>query len=138
MNESDHRLVMAGIRIKMKKTQTEMMNKRFWIEGLKEDAIRDRFTTQLCNRWEQAKEKDLSTVEKRWMEIKDMEMETARQILGYEKRRKKKPWITREVLELSDRRKEMRKTKANSDEDRERCREITKEIKRKAIKCKET
>jgi len=47
---SDHRLVMAGIRIKMKKTQTEMRNKRFWIEGLKEDAIKDRFKTQLGNR----------------------------------------------------------------------------------------
>ena len=46
----DHRLVMAGIRIKMKKTQTEMKKKRFWIKGLNEDAIRDRFTTQLCNR----------------------------------------------------------------------------------------
>src|SRR6218665_3958488 len=110
-----------------------MMNKRFCIEGLKEDAIRDRFTTQLCNRWEQAKEKDISIVERRWMEIKDTYTETARQILGYEKRRKKKPWITREVLELSDRRKEMRKTKTNSDEDRERYRETTKEIKREEL-----
>ena len=54
------------------------------------------------------------------------------------KRRKKKPWISKEVLKFSDRRKEMRKTKTNSDEDRERYREITKEIKRKARKCKET
>ena len=59
-----------------------MMNKRFCIEGLKEDAIRDRLITQLCNRWKQAKEKDLSTVKKRWMEIKDTYTETARQILG--------------------------------------------------------
>ena len=32
----------------------------------------------------------------------------------------------------------MRKTKINSDEDRERYKEITKEVKRKARKCKET
>src|SRR6218665_1778162 len=68
----------------------------------------------------------------------DTYTETARQILGYEKRRKKKPWISKEVLELSNRRKETRKTKTNSDKDRERYREITKEIKKKARKCKET
>ena len=39
---------------------------------------------------------------------------------------------------MSDRRNEMRKTKTNSDEGRERYREITKDIKRKARKCKET
>jgi len=39
---------------------------------------------------------------------------------------------------LSDRREKMRNTKTNSDEDRERYREITKEVKRKARKCKET
>ena len=59
-------------------------------------------------------------------------------MLAYEKRRKKKPWISKEVLELSNRRKETRKTKTNSDKDRERYREITKEIKKKARKCKET
>src|SRR6218665_988959 len=59
------RLVMAGIRTKMKRTQKEMMNKRSWIEVLKEDAIGDRFKTQLCNRWKQAKRRDLRTVEKR-------------------------------------------------------------------------
>ena len=64
--------------------------------------------------------------------------ETARQILGYEERRKRKPWISREGLELSERRKEMRETKTKSDEGRERYRDITKEIKRKARKCKDT
>ena len=72
------------------------------------------------------------------MEIKDTYTKTAWQILGYEKRRKKKPWISKEVLELSYRTQEMKKTKTNGDEDRERYSEITKEIKRKARKCKET
>ena len=38
---------------------------------------------------------------------------------------------------MSNRRKEMRKTKTNSDEGRERYKKITKEIKMKARKCKE-
>src|SRR3984885_5551804 len=89
-------------------------------------------------RWNQIKEKDLNTVEELWREVKNAYTETAQQILGHEKRKKNKPWISKEILELSDKRSKLRKIKTNSEGDMQKYREITKEIKKKAKKCKET
>ena len=47
----DHRLVLAGIRIKLRKIPREVLNRRFNMERLKDDATREYFRTQLANRW---------------------------------------------------------------------------------------
>src|SRR6218665_1314285 len=47
------------------------------------------------------------------------------------------PWITREVLELSDKRRDIRKVKDHNEENRKRYKEITKEIRKKSKRCKE-
>src|SRR5688572_12556446 len=78
------------------------------------------FSTQLENRWRQNKNKNTRTVEGMWTEIKNTYVETAQQVLGQVKGRKKKPWITREILELSDRRRDIRKTRQDNKENMER------------------
>src|SRR6218665_386553 len=45
--------------------------------------------------------------------------------------------ITREVLELSDKRRDIRKVKDHNEENRKRYKEITKEIRKKSKRCKE-
>jgi len=82
-------------------------------------------------------EKDTGSVEETWEVIKSKYTDVAQEVLGYEKRKRNKPWISKEVLDLSDTRKELRKTKSHNEDDKRRYRKITTEIKRKAKKCKE-
>src|SRR6218665_2874511 len=67
---SDHRLVMAGIRIKLRKIPREALNRRFNMERLTDDTTRECFRTQLDKRWKQAKEREMETAEDTWREIR--------------------------------------------------------------------
>src|ERR1700733_229235 len=133
---SDHKLVMAGFRIKLKKTHREAMNKRFDIPGLREIDTRREFNNQLHNRWEQNKKTNASTTEEIWKEIRTAFTETAQQVLGQKNRREKKPWITKKVLEMSDERRNMKKERKLSEENRKKYNKITRLIKKKAKNCK--
>ena len=128
---------MAGIRIRLRKVDKGETNRRFDMEGLRDEKIKNCFSAQLENSWRQSKEKKMNTIEDMWRKIKDVYTETAQQVLGQAKRKKNKPWISREVLELSDKRRDTRKIRTHSEENMERYREITKEIRRKAKTCKE-
>jgi len=57
--------------------------------------------------------------------------------LGHEKRRKKKPLISKEILDLSDKRREMRGIRMQSEKNTGRYRAITKEIKKNSKQRKE-
>jgi len=92
---------------------------------------------QLDKRWKQAREKEMETAEETWGEIRATYTKVAQQVLGYERVRKKIPWITREVLELSDKRRDIRKVKDCNEENKQMYNEIMKEIRKKAKRCKE-
>src|SRR3984885_12289194 len=77
-----------------------------------------------------------STTEKIWKEIRTAFTETAQQVLGQKNRREKKPWITKKVLEMSDERRNMKKERKLSEENRKKYNEITRLIKKKAKNCK--
>ena len=136
---SDHKMIMAGIRIKLKTIQKEKIEKRFDVEKLEEDMVRWQFSTALNDKWRRGKAntKDNGTVEETWKEIKDIYTEVAQEILGYKEKQKKKPWISQEVLRMSDQRREMKATKTQIEENRKKYNKITREIKKKAKQCKE-
>ena len=48
--------------------------------------------------------------------VENMYNSMAKELLGYEKRQKTMPWISKEVLELSDKRKEMKATRYKDEE----------------------
>ena len=137
---SDHKLVMAGIRIKLKTARKQEKIKRFDVDKLEEPETKQRYKEELIRRWKQNTEKEDGcgdTVEGTWKEIREIYTETAQQVLGYREIRKRKPWITQEVLKLSDQRKELRRTKMENEVNRKRYNKLTREIKKKAKRCKE-
>ena len=137
---SDHKLVMAGIRIKLKTARKQEKIKRFDVDKLEEPETKQRYKEELIRRWKQNTEKEDGcgdTVEGTWKEIREIYTETAQQVLGYREIRKRKPWITQEVLKLSDQRKELRRTKMENEVNRKRYNKLTREIKKKAKLCKE-
>ena len=60
---SDHKLVMAGIRLKMRTVYKEKPGRRFDVEKLEDEAVRKQFNDQLSKRWRQVQGKNTDTVE---------------------------------------------------------------------------
>src|SRR6218665_2395722 len=135
---SDHNLVMAGIRVKLKTIHREKSGKRFDIERLDDNLVRREYSTLLKSKWEQIKKKkNRGSVEETWEDIRSIYTEVAQQVLGTKKGKKQKPWILQEVLRMSDQRRAMKATKTHSEENRKRYNKLTREIKKTAKQCKE-
>src|SRR6218665_3497549 len=87
---SDHHLVMARLRIKLKTIHREKSGKNFDIERLK----RKEYSTLLRSKWEQTKKKNRDSVEETWEDIRSIYTEVAQQVLCTKKGKKQKPWIS--------------------------------------------
>src|SRR3984885_7608136 len=134
---SDHKLILAGIRIKLRTITNEKTEKRFDVEKLEDNMIKWQYDTLIQEKWRQSSLGSTSTVEETWREIRTIYTETAQQVLGYREKRKKTPWISKEVLEMSDQRRAMKATKTHCEENRKKYNKMTREIKKKAKQCKE-
>jgi len=63
--------------------------------------------------------------------------EAATEALGYKKKQKTAPWISKEILELSDQRKQPKADRNESQESRKKHNLLTREIREKSKQCKE-
>jgi len=134
---SDHKLVMAGFKIRLRTVNKNTIKRRFDTEKLKETEIRQKYSNMLNDRWKQTRADELQTVESTWKKIRAIYTETAEGAIGYKKNQPRKPWISKEVLEMSEKRRDMRPTRAKSEENKKRYNKITKDIKRRVKECKE-
>jgi hypothetical protein len=57
-------------------------------------------------------------------------------VLGYNQRQETAPWISKEVLELSDQQKQLKATRKTDEDSRIRYNKLTREIKKKSKECK--
>ena len=74
---SDHNLIIAGIRIKLKTIHREKLGKRVDIERLGDNLVRGEYSTLLKSKWEQTKEKNRDSVEETWKDIRSIYTEVA-------------------------------------------------------------
>ena len=72
-----------------------------------------------------------------WTGIKEAYTSSVEEVLGYRKNQKTAPWISEEVLELSDKRRLLKATKALNEEDRRKYNKITRDIKNLSKQCKD-
>ena len=133
---SDHQLVMAGIKIKLKSQQRKIHNKRFDMEKFKVGAIIEQYSGVLEDKWANKTKVQAASVEELWKNIKEAYTETAEEVIGYRSKVKRAPWITQEVLNMSDQRAQIKAVKAVSEEYRKQYNKLTKEIHQKVKECK--
>jgi len=86
----------------------------------------------LQENWRKAADSQMETVEEIWKEIR--QVYNAQEVLRYTKRQKKTQWISQEVLNLSDQRKQLKAVKSLSEEIKTQYNKITRE---KVKECKE-
>lgn len=133
---SDHKLVLAKIRLRLKAGARKEELKRYNIDRLRDGSLRQEFEQSIQNTvtWQEG-----SNVEQMWSSIKEGIHATAEQVLGQDKSKKKAEWITEEVLKLCDQRKELRaKLEAEQGGNlRKQYNWLTREIKSKAKRDRE-
>lgn len=134
---SDHQLVIAGVRIKLKKACTTTAMRRFDVEKLKDVCVRQQYYSRIRNKSANITEDKSRTVEETWNEIKIVYTDVAKSVLGYRKSQKTAPWISKEILELSDQRKQLKADRNKSSELRKEYNLMTRKIKRKSKECKQ-
>ena len=93
---SDHYLVVATLKIKLKSSVNKKKHKILDIEKLKKETIQERFCLELRNRFSVLEHQETTeqNVEEDWKEIKDAIINTAQEVIGYRRGSKKERWIT--------------------------------------------
>ena len=106
---SDHDLVLAILKLKLKKIHHQKSPCiRFDIKKLKDPEIANNFEATIADRF--AALNLLEEINVLTNNVKGVVQETVREVLGKE-RKKIQPWITNDILDLRDTRRNTKKTK---------------------------
>ena len=112
--DSDHYLVVANIKVKLKMERTPRTEKvrRFNVDKLKTQDIRNEFQIKIQNRFStldilEENEEEIA-VEEEWREIQSTIKEVAEEVLGFEERINSTDWYDAECRSVCSERKEMR------------------------------
>ena len=126
---SDHALVLAKFRLKLKKNKKKPMNTKLNLAILRSDQdIRQKYALSVKNKFQSLNE--LEEVEHQWENFKQAINEAAAEVIPPLKQRAKQKWITEDILNLMDKR---RQAKCNN----ENYEAIHKEIRNKCDEAKE-
>ncbi|XP_076443965.1 uncharacterized protein LOC143282251 [Babylonia areolata] len=133
---SDHDLVLATFKLKLKcKRCPRNPRIRFDLEKLKDPEIADVFQAQVGRKFAALNLMDID-VDTLSNNIKEVLTTTAEQVVG-KKRKRIQPWVTNEVLDLCDKRRELRKKKHPSNEARTKHQQVNREVRTKMKAAKE-
>ena len=136
---SDHELVMMTFRLRLKKINKQGQTRiKFDIEKLKDPMIAEDFKAMLGGKFApltilDADDTDMDTLIDNF---NTAVTETASKILG-KHRTVKKPWVTADILDLCDKRRELKKSKFET-EGAKQYRAANQEVKKSMKKAKET
>ena len=133
---SDHDLVLSTIKLKLKaKRQPKSPRIRFDLDKLKDPEVAEVFQAQVGGKFAALNLLD-SDVDTLANNINDVLLTTAEEVLG-KQRKKIQPWVTNEVLDLCDKRRELRGAKHTSDEARRQYQQVHREVRQNMRAAKE-
>ena len=105
----DHVPVVAQMRVKVKKVKKNRKIRKDWNILRRNKAIKDQYTIEVANRYERLTEEgEGEGVNIEWQVLQESLVGAAEAIIPKERRRRKKPWITDEILDLMDDRRRLK------------------------------
>ena len=141
---SDHHLLLAKLKLRLKKhgTRRETKRRKFQVSILDGDK-KDEFQLQLRNRFQPLAdlEEDID-VETHWTKVKEVFIATCQDVLG-EKKSQHKDWISQNSLDLIEKRRELKaqgnasRTRATRADVKEQYRVAAKDVKKSIKRDKE-
>ena len=135
----DHNLLIAKINIKMKVIKKKKLQQQLDYNMLKQREIQERYAVEVSNIYNTLNNEEVEQnenieeeVERKFNMLKESIHTASKNVLEKRKKKQEKEWMTEEIMNLINRRKELKKP--DKDEQTEEYQEIDKEIK---DKCKE-
>ena len=117
--DSDHNLLIADMRLKLKRPKKSANIPKYDIESLKNQDISQKYSIEVSNRFQLLSDTE-RTPNELWNVVKDTIHETASKILGKPKPKPKKPWISPDTFDLIDKKRQLRQQRLQSEEANER------------------
>ena len=114
---SDHQLVIANFRLKLKKREAWKSARKFDIGKLKNSTTAGLYESHFAEILERNPEGEVHRnhdIEQVWAKIKLGYNETSKEILGFAKRKRQKDWISEETYKLVDERKSLKTCKSGN------------------------
>lgn len=133
---SDHDLVLCTIKLKLNlKRREKGLRLRFDVDKLKDPKIAEIFQAQVGGKFAALTliDNDIDTLSNN---INDVLTTTAKEVLG-QKRRTTKPWVTNEVLDLCDKRRELKKFKHLDEDSKNQYQQANANVRKEMRKAKE-
>ena len=132
---SDHDMVLMTLKLKLKKNLKQNTPRiRFNVDKLRDPLIAEEFEANVGGRFAALNlEGDINDLTDH---IKTALQESAEEVLG-RRRKKNKPWVTDDILDLCDKRRDLKKTKKDNPEAAQHHRDVNKTIRKKMKEAKE-
>ena len=86
---SDHVLLWVRIKLSLRSKKHVSERKKFDVDRLRSPAVVEQFRLQVYNRYEVLEDCETDDVNEYWMELRDSLRETAEEVLGVPKKKKK-------------------------------------------------
>ena len=111
---SDHFLVMATLKVKLKVKGNKKMHKILDIDNLRSEITQCQFRLELNNRFsalEQSNDNSEQGIEETWTAVRDTTVNTAQEVIGYRRGTRKERWITKHTWAAIDERRQLKAKK---------------------------
>lgn len=131
---SDHKLVLAKVKLRLKAAGRKERVKCYNLDKLGDTTVKEQFMATIQSR---ISLQGVAEVEGMWSVIKEGIHSTAEEVLGSAVQKKKPKWISDEVLQLCQRRKELREKIEQGQQSRTEYNWLTRQIKHKSKRDKE-
>ena len=133
---SDHQLVLANIKLKLRSRSKRIQLKKYDVKKLTTPETYNDYQVIIGGKFRpllDLPDSDLST-EEMWQGVKSGFNSTAEKVLGKKKTQKQKPWITAEIIHLTEERSRVKQERLKDSSKKRRYNFLNREIRRK---CKE-
>ena len=116
---SDHELVVGKMKLKLKKVQQTVEEKRqkYDISKFNIPAFQNEYALEISNRFDALQDFENHTIEDQWKLFKEAVNESTEKIIGKRRGRNKEQWISNEAWDLIDERKNMKHKMIQKDDD---------------------
>jgi hypothetical protein len=102
---SDHQLVMANIRLKLKVKRATKRSHLTNIDKLRNGRVREDYQGRINQRWEEMLNEEPEGVEEEWSRVKSIIQETSKEVLGLREGRSYTEWLSDATIKLMDERR---------------------------------
>ncbi len=130
---SDHNLVVMKCKLGFKKMRRREIREKFDLEVLRETRRREEYQKEVTERLSEHRKEN--SIEGEWKVLKESIIQAAKSKIGVEKRKRKKPWMKEEILQLMEERRKYKQ--ARDEEGKRKYRALRNEIRRECKKAKE-